>query len=639
MCGLAGFLSPGGFAPGGDAQRILTDMQARVVHRGPDSGGQWCDAQNGVALAHRRLSIIDLSDNGLQPMTSPAGRYVVAFNGEIYNHRELRHDLVTRDPGLSFVGDSDTETLLAGFDIWGIQATLRRATGMFAFALWDRDERCLALGRDRFGEKPLYYGWQRSGGREVFLFASELKAFHAHPAFERRLNRDSVAGYFQRLAVPGVASIFEGIHKVPPATFLTLRPGARQPAVTEFWPLGHAIRHGAEARFDGSDEDIAAQTHDLLSRAVKRQMISDVPLGAFLSGGVDSSTVVALMQQHSPDAVKTFTIGFDEADFDESGHAEKVAALLGTDHTMLRVTPAQARAVIPRLAEIYDEPFADVSQIPTFLVSQLARESVTVCMTGDGADELFGGYTRYANALRAWQIRRRAPPAIWGAISPAARRLERLSGTGFVAPLGQAARVAGMFDRATIRDYFAASSDYARLYPLVSGGQCQKMPTCSTAATDLERLLAHDLRHYLPDDILVKVDRAAMATGLETRAPFLDHTLVEFAFSLPPEAKLRPQGSGHETKWPVRQVLYKHLPKSLIERPKTGFGVPIGNWLRGALRDWGESYIFDSALGRDDLLNAKAIRHLWARHQRGIADHSAQLWAVLMFCSWRDRWL
>ena len=643
MCGVTGFFAPGGFAPGDKEKHILSNMQKQIRHRGPDSGGQWIDAENGVALGHRRLSIIDVSANGHQPMTSPQGRYMVAFNGEIYNHPELRQDLLVRDPSLKFAGGSDTETLLAGFDLWGIQETLRRATGMFAFALWDKARRCLILGRDRFGEKPLYYGWQRADGRDVLLFASELKALHAHPAFERRLNRDSVAGYFQRLAVPGDESIFEGIQRVPPATFLTVLPGERHAVVTEYWSLNSAIRHGGENRFSGDDEDIAAQTETLLSHAVKRQMISDVPLGAFLSGGVDSSTVVALMQRHSTDAVKTFTIGFSEPDYDESGHAEAVAKHLGTDHTALQVTPAQAQAVIPSLCDLYDEPFADVSQIPTFLVSQLARGSVTVCMTGDGADELFGGYTRYANTLRAWRYRNRLPAAAWDVVSPMARGLEKLAanlpGNRAAASLGRAARVTGMFDRRSIQDYFADSSDHARLYPLVLGKHSGRNPTSVAAATDLERLMEYDLRHYLGDDILVKLDRAAMATGLETRAPFLDHALAEFAFSLRPDAKLRPYGDRYETKWPVRQVLYKYVPKKLVERPKKGFGVPIGDWLRGTLRDWGDAYISDSALGQDDLLNAKIIRQLWARHQHGVADHSAQLWAVLMFCSWRERWL
>jgi len=635
MCGLAGFFSPEGIICGREAQRILANMQVRIAHRGSDASGQWIDAAHGIALGHQRLSIIDVSDNGNQPMTSPSGRFVIVFNGEIYNHLELREDLQAREPALHFVGGSDTESLLAGFDFWGIRETLRRATGMFAFALWDKMNRRLILGRDRFGEKPLYYGWQNATGRDVMLFASELKAIHGHPAFEKRLDLEAAATYFRRFVVQGNGSIFKGIYKLRPGTFTSIGPDGYSETV-EYWSLVSAIRCGAKARYEGNDDEVIERTEDLLLRSVRRQMISDVPLGAFLSGGIDSSVVVAMMHQHGTTAVKTFTIGFAEDNFDEAPHAKKVADFLGTDHTMFRVTPADAQDIIPSLCEIYDEPFADSSQIPTFIVSRLAREYVTVCLTGDGADELFGGYSRYGKALRVWRRRNRLPATAWKFLSPVARRIECL--TRGNARMTSINRIVGLLDGPTIEDFYSRWTDWSCWEQLTRIEWQRENLICLEAATDMERLMEHDLRQYLPDDILVKVDRAAMATSLETRAPFLDHELAEFAFSLPVEAKMRPRNGSFETKWAVRQVLNKFVPKTLIERPKQGFSAPIADWLRGALREWAGDYITGGSLDRDGFLNSDRIRQLWNNHQRGIANHSNQLWTVLMFCAWRSRW-
>jgi len=372
MCGLAGFFSPGGFASNQEAQRIIAEMQFRIAHRGPDASGQWIDADQGIAFGHQRLSIIDISDSGNQPMKSPSGRFVIVFNGEIYNHLELREDLRARAPTQKFAGGSDTESFLTGFDFWGVEETLQRATGMFAFALWDNAKKRLILGRDRFGEKPLYYGWQRATGHDVMLFASELKAFHAHPAFERHLDRETAATYFKRFFIPGNRSIYKGVYKLSPGTYMSIRSDGHE-ETTEYWSLSSSILCGSKARFGGSEHESIERTEELLSRSVRRQMISDVPLGAFLSGGIDSSAIVAMMQQYSSTAVKTFTIGFAEKDFNEAPYAMDIARFLGTDHTVLHVTPTEAQEIIPSLCEIYDEPFADPSQIPTYIVSRLAR--------------------------------------------------------------------------------------------------------------------------------------------------------------------------------------------------------------------------------------------------------------------------
>lgn len=639
MCGIAGFFDPGGFEAG-QAERLVTEMTQRIRMRGPDAQSYWCDGQVGVALGHARLAIIDVSESGAQPMVSASGRYVMVFNGEIYNHLDLRDRLAQGFGATDYRGSSDTESLLAGIEAWGLKETLQLCVGMFAFALWDRQDRELNLGRDRFGEKPLYYGWQRSGGPATLLFGSQLKALHAHPRFEGQLDRNSAVRFFERLCVPGEDSIFEGISKVKPGTFLTFDAGTHEPKQTEYWSLAEASRRGADNRFSGNNAELLERTDEIVSRAVKRQMLSDVPLGAFLSGGVDSSTVVALMARYSATPVKTFTIGFADDRFDESAHAAAVAQHLGTDHSEITVTTTEAQAVVPQLCEIYDEPFADSSQIPTFIVSQLARRDVTVSLTGDAADELFAGYSRYGKTLEAWRLRGKLPDGLWSGLAPLGRAVEgatnRLPGLD---RLNAMARVTGLLGAPTITDYYEAASNFARINRITRGRPIAQERLKFSAQSDLEQLSEYDIGHYMTDDILVKVDRAAMAASLETRAPFLDHEVAEFAFSLPPQMKRYRGDDGQvQTKWPLRQLLYQHVHRSLIERPKMGFGVPIADWLRGGLKDWAASYVLGAQVSSDDLLDARAIECLWTDHQRGTCDNSAQLWSVLMFCAWKQRW-
>lgn len=616
-------------------------MTRRILKRGPDAQSHWCEAEAGIALGHARLSVIEISESGAQPMNSASGRFAVVFNGEIYNHMDLRAELASKGGLGSYRGHSDTESLLAGFEVWGVEDTLKRAFGMFAFALWDRQDRELHLGRDRFGEKPLYYGWQGGDGTESLLFGSELKALHAHPAFEKRLSIESAAQFFERHCVPGTASIFEGIKKVPPGTILTFDARGNEARQTVFWSLGSAITRGAHNRLNVNSSELLEKTDEILSRAVKRQMLADVPLGAFLSGGVDSSTIVSLMQRFSSAPLKTFTIGFSEEEFDESSYAEDVAKFLQTDHTTLTVTTEEALAVIPELCEIYDEPFADSSQIPTYILSQLAREQVTVSLTGDGADELFAGYSRYGSTLKAWEIRNRLPNCVWSTLAPLGRAVERATcRSPGLSRLNRAGRVVGLLAAGDISHYYSSASNFARFHRVMQQRtQATRSMAAPVAQSDLERLGEFDLRCYMTDDVLVKVDRAAMAASLETRAPFLDHEVAEFAFSLPPETKRFTYDGGIVNKWPLRQLLYQTLPKRLIERPKKGFGVPISQWLRGALKDWAEAYLLSPQIEKDGLLNAGLIHHLWTDHQEHNSDNGAVLWAVLMFCTWREKWL
>lgn len=639
MCGIAGFFRPTGFKRETGAQTVA-DMTQQLRARGPDALAHWCDPEAGIALGHARLSVIELSQNGAQPMASSSGRFILVFNGEIYNHLELREALLSRFSKENYRGHSDTETLLAGFECWGVRETLSKAVGMFSFALWDRQDRRLSLGRDRFGEKPLFFGWQGEGPEASLLFGSEIKALHAHPAFERRLDRDSAIRYFERHCVPGTASIFEGINKIEPGSVLTFDTRSREATKQIYWDISAAVSRGAENRFQGGNEALLEQMDDLLFKAVKRQMLSDVPLGAFLSGGVDSSSIVAQMCRVSSAPVKTFTIGFSEPRFDESAHAAAVAKHLGTDHTKLEITTSEAQAVIPDLCNIYDEPFADVSQIPTCLVSRLAREHVTVSLTGDGADEFFAGYSRYEKTLRSWRMRNRVPAALWSVLAPASRTLEKAtSASARLAKLNRVARVAGQFDAKSLARYYASTSNFNRSQPVtLRAGAALPLPE-SNAQSDLETLCEYDVHQYMRDDILVKVDRAAMAVSLETRSPFLDHEVVEFAFSLPPRMKQHVRDGQIKTKWPLRQLLYRYVPEALIERPKMGFGVPIEDWLREGLEDWAASYLMDEKLGEDGLLDARMIQKLWNDHKARRADNGAVLWAVVMFCAWREKWL
>ena len=652
MCGFSGFLSVAPFQPT-DQIAVLRRMLDAIVHRGPDDAGYWCDGEHGIALGHRRLSIIDLSPAGHQPMPSRSGRYALVFNGEIYNHLRIRSELEARAGVVGWRGRSDTETLLAGFDAWGIAATVERAVGMFAFAVFDRHTGVLTLGRDRLGEKPLYYGWQGKGSRAVFLFGSELKALRAHPAFDADIDRGALCLQLRHSYVPAPYSIYRGIAKLPPGRLLTVSVRQPEPALHTYWSAAQQCMAGSAAPFAGTPAQAVDALQALLEDAVGAQMMADVPLGAFLSGGVDSSTIVALMQARSARPVKTFSIGFHEEGFDEAQHAKAVARHLGTDHTELYVTAAQAQSVIPRLPSMYDEPFSDSSQIPTFLVSQLARRHVTVSLSGDAGDELFCGYTRYGFAATLWNkidampllLRRlaargitRVPVASWNRLArtmaPCLPRAMRFANTGDKLHKG-----AQVIANTTLDDlYLGLVSHWDDPAALVIGGAepptlLQGDAPALPGLGGIERMMALDTLTYLPDDILVKVDRAAMSVSLETRVPFLDHRVVEFAARLPLALKLR-DGVG---KWALREVLYRYVPKRLIERPKMGFGVPIGSWLRGPLRDWSETLLAESRLRGEGFFDPALLRTRWHEHQSGQRNWQYHLWDVLMFQAWLDQ--
>ncbi|MBT2334941.1 asparagine synthase (glutamine-hydrolyzing) [Variovorax paradoxus] len=648
MCGLAGFFS--GHWPGDSAPQRLKAMTDAIANRGPDSDGQWLDADAAIGLGHRRLSVVELSAAGAQPMTSAAGRYVLAFNGEIYNHMDLRDELASCGRAPAWRGHSDTETLLAGFDAWGILATVKRAIGMFAFSVWDREARALTLARDRLGEKPLYYGWQGSGSAAVFLFGSELKALRAHPAFRAQINRDALCLFMRHNNVGGRHSIYRGVHKLLPGSLLTVSQAAPEPVVQTYWSNTEAAQRGEAGRFNGSATEAVDALEALLKDAVRRQMMADVPLGAFLSGGVDSSTVVALMQAQASRPVKTFSIGFHEAAYNEAEHAKAVAQHLGTEHTEMYVTPEQALAVIPGLPSLYCEPFADSSQIPTFLVSQLARRHVTVSLSGDAGDELFCGYNRYSLTASLWHRLSAVPLPLRRAVSRGLTSLspDHLNRMAAYTPLARRwANVgdklhkgAGVMTAGSVAElYRGMVSHWPRPEEVVQGGveptTVLNDPAPALAGlSDVERMMALDLQTYLPDDILTKVDRAAMAVSLETRVPFLDHRVVEFAWQLPMEYKLRKENKSYTTKWALRQVLFRHVPKALIERPKMGFGVPIDSWLRGPLRPWAEDLLSESRLRREGYFNPAPIRQKWAEHLSGQRNWQHQLWCVLMFQAW-----
>jgi asparagine synthase (glutamine-hydrolysing) len=652
MCGITGYFSAHGAAYWEQASERLKAMTDAIAHRGPDSDGYWLDAANGIALGHRRLSILELSEAGAQPMHSTSGRYVIAFNGEIYNHLSLRSELQKRGWAPAWRGHSDTETLLAGFDAWGIQGTVECVAGMFAFAVWDREERILTLARDRLGEKPLYYGWQGRGNAAVFMFGSELKALRAHPAFGAQISRDALCLYMRHNNVGGSHSIYEGIQKLPPGTLLRVSRHTPEPAVKQYWSGAESACRGLGEPFSGTPGDAVDALEALLKDAVRQQMIADVPLGAFLSGGVDSSTVVALMQTQSSRPVKTFSIGFDEPAYNEAEHASAVAQHLGTEHTELYVTPDQAMAVIPRVPTLYDEPFADSSQIPTFLLSQLARQHVTVSLSGDAGDELFCGYNRYEFTANLWRKLAAVPlplrrAAAWGLTQFSPSRLNSLAAlspdsTRWAHVGDKLHKGAGVMASRTVDDlYLGMVSDWSDPAAVVIGGiepatLLWGMRPDLSGLTDVERMMALDMLSYLPDDVLTKVDRAAMGVGLETRVPFLDHRVVEFAWKLPLDYKLRQEGGRYTTKWALRQVLYRHVPQALIERPKMGFGVPIDRWLRGPLRDWAEDLLGEPRLRREGYFRPEPIRKKWAEHIDGGRNWASQLWNVLMFQAWLE---
>jgi asparagine synthase (glutamine-hydrolysing) len=649
MCGFAGFLGYGRFSSN-DRPDLLEKMGCALAHRGPDDAGIWTDVDSGIGLVHRRLSIVDLSPAGHQPMVSASGRYVIAFNGEIYNHQDLRTELVKVGAGTTAVsawrGHSDTETLLAGFDAWGIERTLQHCVGMFAFAVWDKQARELVLARDRLGEKPLYYGVQNG----VLLFGSELKALKTHPSFVGEIDRAAIALQMRHNYVPAPYSIYQGIRKLPAGSVLRLQAGVTPAAPTPYWSLCEAIASSRNQPFTGSDTDAVNALEARLLAAVALQMQADVPLGAFLSGGVDSSTIVALMQAQSARPVKTFTIGFDEAGYNEAVHAKVVARHLGTEHTELYVAPQQALEVIPRLPALYDEPFSDSSQIPTFLVSQMTRQHVTVSLSGDGGDELFGGYSRYRRAAGIWQKLSLLPNFAKAGLAGTIRSLSVTGWNRMAAPflLMMPVRTRNVGDKAHKFAALLEQDDRCSFYRgfmshwanpgdiVLQGDEPPNYFNSGESAAGIsgyfESMMLSDTLNYLPDDILVKVDRAAMGVSLETRVPLLDHRVVEFAWRLPLHMKVR-NGQG---KWVLRQVLDKYVPRELIERPKMGFGVPIDSWLRGPLRDWAESLLDESRLRSEGFFNPGPIRKKWAEHLSGQRNWQYHLWDVLMFQAWLE---
>jgi asparagine synthase (glutamine-hydrolysing) len=648
MCGFAGFICSSDTLKFTEWSVLLQNMGDTIRHRGPDDGGVWCDADSGIGLSHRRLSILDLSPAGHQPMASASGRYVIAFNGEIYNHLELRRELEMSGNFFAWRGHSDTETLLAGFDTWGIEATVKKTIGMFAFALWDKYDRTITLCRDRLGEKPLYYGWQGN----TFLFGSELKALKVHPDFRAEIDRNALALLMRHNYIPAPYSIYQGIKKLLPGSLLTVSLQKRNVDIERYWDARQVFADGLSNPMMGTAKDAVEALDKLLSHAVGQQMIADVPLGAFLSGGIDSTTIVALMQAQSSRPVRTFTIGFHEAGYNEAEHANAVAKHLGTDHTELYVTSQQAMEVIPRLANLYCEPFSDSSQIPTFLVSQLARQNVTVSLSGDGGDELFGGYNRYFKAsnlnikLSCFPVGLRnflpgliagISPKVWNRVfSPILPLLKRGFNSDDIGnKLHLGADMLKARSHSEIEFYHFLFQHWTRSSELVFGTTNMSSVISDPGLqpqTDnfFHQMMALDTLTYLPDDILTKVDRAAMGVSLETRVPLLDHRVVEFAWRLPLDYKVR----GGEGKWPLRQVLYKYVPQELMERPKMGFGVPIESWLRGPLRDWAEALLNESRLRQEGYFNPSPIRQKWEEHLSGKYDWCSHLWDILIFQAW-----
>lgn len=649
MCGFAGFLDSSASVSNDNLRTLAERMAEPIRHRGPDDSGVWVDERVGLALSFRRLSIVDLSPEGHQPMSSSCGRYVVVFNGEIYNYAAMREELEKQGLASSFRGHSDTEVLLAAIAAWGLHGALARFIGMFSFALWDRHERQLSLVRDRLGIKPLYYGW--FGG--VFLFGSELKALRAHPHFNADIDRNSLALMVRLSYVPSPYSIYRQTSKLPPGTVLTLsETRGERPAPVPFWSARSVVEAGRAASFSGSEDEAVEELDSLLRDAVRLRMVADVPLGAFLSGGIDSSTVVALMQAQSDRPVRTFSIGFHESGYNEAHHARAIAQHLGTQHTELYVSSAEAIDVIPRLPHLYDEPFADPSQIPTYLVSHLARQHVTVSLSGDGGDELFSGYNRYFWARSLWSKMRWAPAALRSAVARVLRRMASRRWQGGFDTLQQVLpsrlrlpmlpdKLTKVADLLTIRSpealYLSLVSSWKNPEDVVIGSHELATPlTDPSQWADVEnlteRMMYLDTVTYLPEDILTKVDRASMGVSLEVRVPLLDHRVVEFAWKVPLSMKLR----GDQGKYLLRKVLHRYVPQELMERPKMGFGVPIDTWLRGPLRDWAEDLLDERRLKDEGYINPMPVRQLWQKHLSGEGNYQYHLWTILMFQTWLE---
>lgn len=637
MCGIYGFLTKSPLSEG-ELIHSLNQSSESLFNRGPDACGVWTDTNSGVFLAHRRLSIVDLTPAGSQPMVSNNGRYVVILNGEIYNHKELRSQLLSEN--IVWKGNSDTETLINCIQFWGIEKTLKSVTGMFAFAVWDREENVLSLARDRIGEKPLYYGWQNG----TFHFGSNLGAIKKSTLFIPKVDRDALSLFVRFGYVPTPYSIYKDIFKLEPGTFIRVSLDSTEIVKNIYWSTLNEIERGVKSSFVGTKDEAIAHLEDLLFKSIEGQMMADVPLGAFLSGGVDSSLIVAMMQSKSSIPINTFSIGFSNELYNEADFAKKVANYLGTNHTEYYVTEKDTLDVIQRLPDLFGEPFADSSQIPTYLVSEIARKSVTVSLSGDAGDELFGGYNRYLFTLKFWNRIKIIPLPIREIISRIASRLSPglyNKVFGFLNYNNVGDKIHKSLNLITSRSqielYLKFTSVWQNPTDIVLGSKDvstmhSNFPIQIKNLDFISQMMSVDLMTYLADDILCKVDRAAMGVSLETRVPFLDHKVMEFAFSLPLNYKIY----NNQTKWILRQVLYKYVPKELIERPKMGFGIPIDEWLRGELKDWAESLLNKDRLIRDGYFNPEPILEKWQEHLSGKRNWAYQLWNILIFQMWFD---
>lgn len=660
MCGIAGIWKSaphGGTAAGGSLEGTVLSMLEPILHRGPDSGGVWTDDAAGIGLGHRRLAIVDLSPAGHQPMISQSGRYVITLNGEIYNFPEIKQRLQTEHRLPPLKGTSDTEIALAAIEAWGLEKALKAFNGMFAFALWDKQDKCLYLARDRVGKKPLYFGRTTRGS---FVFASELKALFPLADFERKISRRAVAMYLELGYVPAPLSIFDGIHKLDAGSFALVRSTESDTQIQKYWSLPEIVTQSTGAREKEASTSTpsnpkSGELETLLEDAVRIRMMSDVPLGALLSGGIDSSLVVGLMQRISTTPVRTFSIGFQEASHNEAAFAAEVAKHLGTAHEELYVAPSDCLDAVPLMARIYDEPFSDSSQIPTYLVSKLAKQHVTVCLSGDGGDEFFCGYNRYLLGGRLIRLQGKSPRFLHriasqtlGAISP--ERWSFLYETTCTA-IGKSPKISQLGDKIHKLQALIASKDSLGVYTgLIQQWSLESkiMPTASpdqnsshslfldywtgNSLSDVERMMLADAMTYLPDDIMVKVDRANMAVALEGRAPLLDYRVIEHAWRMPLSAKLTAEGS----KWPLREILYKMVPRELIDRPKMGFGVPMADWLRGPLRPWAEALLDKARIQNQGLLDPEVVWSTWQEHISGKRNWQAKLWNILMLQAWWD---
>ena len=641
MCGIAGLVN---YHSQIGLRDTLSSMSEQLRHRGPDSEGIWTDQTSNIGLTHTRLAILDVSAAGCQPMVSNSGRFVIVFNGEIYNHKAIRRELNSFRER-QWIGYSDTETLIAAIEQWGCDETLKKLNGMFAFALWDKDAKTLKLARDRGGEKPLYYGWSNN----AFFFGSELSVAKKIPGFKNKVSRDALALYLKYSSIPAPYSIYEDIFKVEPGCLITFDSHGKKIGQDEYWSFQEVFQEGINNRYKGRPEEAVEDLTSVLSEAVASQMESDVPLGAFLSGGVDSSMIVALMQSQSEQAINTFSIGFEDAAFNEAEYARDVANHIGTNHHDMYVGESDILDVIPELPLIFDEPFADSSQIPTYLVSKIAKEKVTVSLSGDAGDELFGGYTRYQIATDAWNRINKIPAPMKSLISLAiqaapAKFLEKsiLPLSGLISKnfsmnitYDRLLKASTLLEKSNQKEFykhgFLSHNDDSCNWVLGSKNLTSAIDKNSfDSSVPFENMSALDFIHYLPTDILTKVDRAAMAVSLETRVPFLDERVINFAFSLPAEYKIR----DGKAKWVLKQALYQFVPESLIERPKMGFGVPLAEWLRGPLREWAESLLDEKKLIDEGFFDPNIISKKWHEHLSGERNWQTQLWDVLMFQSW-----